>query len=147
MEASSAIEQLESRLTTLSSEREEERRRLEEKLRQMEDDLGESTTVAMTTSSLPTSTLLRTFSASLTSTPTQSPAKVCRRRSDVAAADDEDENLLNEVDEEMKRGEKAGPGFFRVLLKPESQHDSRWNNFMQASIALKRLSIKSLLST
>lgn len=41
----------------------------------------------------------------------------------------------------MKRGEKAGPGFFRVLLKPESQHDSRWNNFTQASIALKRLDL------
>ena len=108
-EASSAIEQLEARLTTLSSEREEERRRLEEKLQQLEDDLGESASASalVAGSSLPTSTQLRTFSASLTSTPSQSPAKVCRRKSDATAAvaDDEDEHLLHEVDEEMKRGE------------------------------------------
>jgi len=86
----------------LSSEREEERRRLEEKLRQLEDDLGETSTTSAPAATLTTAqTLLKTFSAS--STPSQSPAKVCRRRSDFPA-EDEDETLLHEVDEEMKRG-------------------------------------------
>jgi hypothetical protein len=87
------------RLTTLSSEREEERRRLEEKLRQLEDDLGDSTSAASLSQPL-----IRALTFSASSTPTQSPAKACRRKQE-AQAEDEDENLLHEVDEEMKRGQ------------------------------------------
>jgi hypothetical protein len=87
------------RLTTLSSEREEERRRLEEKLRQLEDDLGDSTSAASLSQPL-----MRALTFSASSTPTQSPAKACRRKQE-AQAEDEDENLLHEVDEEMKRGQ------------------------------------------
>ena len=43
-EASNGIEALENRISTMAVEREEERSRLEDKLKQLEEDLGDQTT-------------------------------------------------------------------------------------------------------
>jgi hypothetical protein len=101
-EAGLAIEQLETRLSTLSIEREEERKTLEEKLQQLEDDLGDSAAAQQrhgcVTEPIP-------FSLSASSSPSQSPAKSGRRKMTSSfPAEDEDETLLHEVEEEMKRG-------------------------------------------
>jgi hypothetical protein len=114
-EAGLAIETLEARLSTLSCEREEERRRLEEKLRQLEDDLGDSSGSAShhvasfvngaTSSNNNATSSNNNASFSATSTPNPSPSKSMRRKASFVSPDDEDEYLLHEVEEEMKRGE------------------------------------------
>ena len=100
-EAGLALEQLETRLATLSREREDERARLEEKLRQLEDDSSATSLVPRVTSLL--SEQLN-FSLSAGSSPSQSsPARSARKKLPIPT-EDEDETLLHEVEEEMKRG-------------------------------------------
>ena len=109
-EAGLAIEQLETRLSTLSIEREEERKTLEEKLQQLEDDLGDSVQQrhSCVTEPIP-------FSLSASSSPGQSPAKSGRRKMTSSfPAEDEDETLLHEVEEEMKRGKNNS--YFKGFL-------------------------------
>ena len=97
-EAGLALDQLETRLATLSREREDERARLEDKLRQLEDD---SSHIPRVTSLL--SEQLN-FSLSAGSSPSQSsPARSARKKLPIPT-EDEDETLLHEVEEEMKRG-------------------------------------------
>ena len=99
-EAGLALDQLETRLATLSREREDERARLEEKLRQLEDDSSATSLVPRVTSLL--SEQLN-FSLSAGSSPSQSPARSARKKLPIPT-EDEDETLLHEVEEEMKRG-------------------------------------------
>ena len=96
-EAGLALDQLETRLSTLSREREDERARLEEKLRQLEDDSSATSRVT----SLLSEQL--NFSLSAGSSASQSPAKSARKKVPIPT-EDEDETLLHEVEEEMKRG-------------------------------------------
>lgn len=93
-EAALAVETLQSQLITLNSEREEERHRLEERVKQLEDDFEE-----------PPSIYDKVLGIDIPSSPGQSPSKSSRRGVRMSVlGDDEDETLLHEVDEEMKRG-------------------------------------------